>query len=115
MFRSNSNVKQKIDVERENLATRQKLIQNIAQDVKTAYLDMKKSEGDIVYYRKAIDIQTENFNLFQRRYQEGDVSYTEVLIAQQQLTDTQANYYSALIGYKVNEATLERRMGILRQ
>lgn len=115
MYRSNSNVKQKIDVERENIATRQKLIQNIAEEVKTAYLDMKKTEGDISDYGKAVDLRTENFNLFQRRYQEGDVSFTEVLIAQQALIESRADYYRSLIGYKVNEAILERRMGILRQ
>lgn len=115
MYRSNSNVKQKIDVEREDIATRQKLIQNIAEEVKAAHRDMKKTEGDISDYGKAVDLRTENFNLFQRRYQEGDVSFTEVLIAQQALIESRADYYRSLIGYKVNEATLERRMGILRQ
>jgi outer membrane protein len=115
MFRSNATVKEKRQVEQERIAARQKLIQNITEEVKTAYLEMKRTEGDISDYGKAVSLRTENFALFQRRYQEGDVSFTEVLISQQELIQAKADYYRSLIGYRVNQAILERRMGILRQ
>ncbi len=66
-------------------SARQRLVQDISQNVKIAYLDMKTSEGNIDDYRRAVATQTENFRLFQMRYQQGDVSFTDVLIAENSL------------------------------
>ncbi len=115
LFRSNSTVKQRREGIREQVLARQKLVQDISEQVKTAYLQMKKSEGDIQDTRRAVASRSENFRLFQKRYQEADVSYTEVLIAQRDLVLGQAEYYRALIGYRINQAILERAMGILRR
>jgi outer membrane protein TolC len=59
--------------------------------------------------------RSENFRLFQMRYQQGDVSFTEVLIAENDYVRSKANYYGALVYYRINEAILERQMGILRR
>jgi outer membrane protein len=115
LFRSNSTVKARREAIREQVLVRQKLVQDIWQQVKTAYVAMKRSEGDIGDFRRAVDARTENFRLFQKRYQEGDVSYTEVLIAQQNLVLSQADYYRSLINYRINLAVLERSMGTLRR
>ena len=99
----------------ELVLARQQLVQDISQNVKIAYLNMKTSEGNIDDYRRAVATQTENFRLFQVRYKQGDVSFTDVLIAENQLVAGKANYYSALIDYRINQAILERAMGILRR
>jgi outer membrane protein TolC len=115
MFRSNSTVKQKREVVNELVLARQRLVQNISQNVKIAYLDMKNSEGNINDYRRMVATRSENFRLFQMRYQQGDVSFTEVLIAENDYVRSKANYYGALVYYRINEAILERQMGILRR
>jgi len=43
------------------------------------------------------------------------VSFTEVLIAENDYVRSKANYYGALVYYRINEAILERQMGILRR
>ena len=94
---------------------RQRLVQDISQNVKLAYLDMKTSERDIDDFRRMVAIRSENFRLFQMRYQQGDVSFTEVIIAENEYVRSKANYYGALVNYRINQAILERRMGILRR
>jgi len=115
LFRSNSTVKARREGIREQVLARQKLVQDIWEQVKIAYVDLKKSEGDIGDYRRAVTIRSENFQLFQKRYREGDVSYTEVLIAQRELVLSKADYYRSLINYRINLAVLERSMGTLRR
>ncbi len=78
-------------------------MQDISEQVKIAYLDVKRAEGDIADYKRAVAIQTENFALFQKRYQQADVSFTEVLIAQQAFILSKANYYTSLINYRINQ------------
>ena len=82
MFRNNSTVKEKREAVNELVLARQQLVQDISQNVKIAYLNMKTSEGNIDDYRRAVATRTENFRLFQMRYQQGDVSFTDVLIAE---------------------------------
>jgi outer membrane protein len=113
-FEKTSTVKQRREGIQEQILARQKLVDDILRDVKAAYLQVKKFEGDIQDYRTALAFRTENFRLFQKRYQEADVSYTEVLIAQRELTLAQADYYRALIGYRITLAVLERAVGLLR-
>jgi outer membrane protein len=115
MFRNNSTVKEKREVVNELVFARQRLVQDISQNVKLAYLDMKTSERDIDDFRRMVAIRSENFRLFQMRYQQGDVSFTEVIIAENDYVNSKVDYYTALINYRVNQAILERRMGILRR
>jgi len=115
LFRSNSTVKARKETVREQVLARQKLVQDIWEQVKTAYAAMKRSEGDIGDFKKAVATRSENFRLFQKRYQEADVSYTEVLIAQRELVLAKADYYRSLINYRINLAILERSMGTLRR
>ena len=115
MFRNNSTVKQKREVVNELVLKRQTLVQDIFQVVKIDYLDMKTSERDINDYRRMVATRSENFRLFQMRYQQGDVSFTEVIIAENDYVNSKVDYYTALVNYRINEAILERAMGILRR
>jgi outer membrane protein TolC len=85
------------------------------QEVKTAYEDMRRSESDIQDNRKAVEFRRESFRINQERYKEQVATYIEVLDAQRQLSLAEGNYIIALIGFKINKAVLERRMGILRE
>jgi outer membrane protein TolC len=83
-------------------------------DVKSAYLDMKRSESDISDNRKAVEYRTENFRINRERYKEQIATYIEVLDAQRQLAQAQGDYYNSLINCRINQAVLERQMGTLR-
>ena len=115
MFKFNSKVKESREAVNEKVFARQRLVQDISQNVKLAYLDMKTSERDIDDFRRMVAIRSENFRLFQMRYQQGDVSFTEVIIAENDYVNSKVDYYTALVNYRVNQAILERRMGILRR
>ncbi len=115
MFKFNSNVKESREAVNEKFFARQRLVQDISQNVKLAYLDMKTSERDIDDFRRMVAIRSENFRLFQMRYQQGDVSFTEVIIAENDYVNSKVDYYTALVNYRINQAILERRMGILRR
>jgi outer membrane protein TolC len=90
------------------------LVEQIMQEVKQSYLDMKRSEEDIQNNKAAVEYRRENFRINQERYKEQVATYIEVLDAQRQLSLAEGDYYISLVGYRINQATLERRMGILR-
>lgn len=100
--------------EARSFVAREQLVEQIMNDVKQAYMDMKRSESDIFDNRKAVEFRRENFRINQERYKEQVATYVEVLDAQRQLSLSEGDYYTSLIGYKLNRATLERQMGILR-
>ncbi len=114
MFRSRETVKERRTSQARTFVQRELLVEQIMNDVKTAYVDMKKAESDIADNRKAVEYRQENFRINQERYKEQVATYIEVLDAQRQLAQAQGDYYISLIGYKIGRAFLERRMGILR-
>jgi outer membrane protein TolC len=114
MFRTRETVKERRSTHARAFVQRELLVEQIMNDVKTAYVDMKKAESDISDNRKAVEFRQENFRINQERYKEQVATYIEVLDAQRQLAQAQGDYYVSLIGYKIGRAYLERRMGILR-
>ena len=113
-FRRRMSVQEKRVSEARSFVAREQLVEQIMNDVKQAYMDMKRSESDIFDNRKAVEFRRENFRINQERYKEQVATYVEVLDAQRQLSLSEGDYYTSLIGYKLNRATLERQMGILR-
>jgi outer membrane protein TolC len=85
------------------------------EEVKIAYVNMKRSESDIQNNRAAVEYRAENFRINQERYKEQVATYIEVLDAQRQLAQAQGDYYISLVGYRINQAILERQMGTLRR
>lgn len=114
LFRKRMSVQEKRVSEARSFVAREQLVEQIMNDVKQAYMDMKRSESDIFDNRKAVEFRRENFRINQERYKEQVATYVEVLDAQRQLSLSEGDYYTSLIGYKLNRATLERQMGILR-
>ncbi|MBM4325896.1 MAG: TolC family protein [Deltaproteobacteria bacterium] len=114
MFRTRETVKERRASQAKAFVARELLVEQIMQDVKQAYADMKRSESDIFNNKKAVEFRTESFRINRERYKEQVATYTEVLDAQRELAQAQGDYYISLIQYRINRALLERRMGTLR-
>ena len=114
LFRRRETVKERRASQARAFVAREQLVEQVMEEVKFAYIDMKRSESDIENNRKAVEFRRENFRINQERYKEQVATYIEVLDAQRQLALAQGNYYISIMGYKINRALLERRMGILR-
>ena len=115
MFRRRETVQERRASQARTFVARELLIEQIMQEVKSAYEDMKRAESNIRDNRAAVEFRQESFRINQERYKEQVATYTEVLDAQRQLALAQGDYYISLIGYRINQAILERAMGILRQ
>lgn len=115
MFRRRETVQERRASQARTFVARELLIEQIMQEVKNAYEDMKRAESNIRDNRAAVEFRQESFRINQERYKEQVATYTEVLDAQRQLALAQGDYYISLIGYRINQAVLERSMGILRQ
>jgi len=85
--------------------SREKLLDNIRLEIKSAYLDLKSSAQKIEVARTAITQAEENLRLQQLRYKEGAGTTTEVLDAVTLLTTTESNSWKSLYGFKRAEAT----------
>jgi outer membrane protein TolC len=113
-FRRRETVQERRAAHARAFVAREQLVEDIMEEVKQAYLLMKRSESDIENNRKAVEFRRENFRINKERYKEQVATYTEVLDAQRELSQAEGDYYTSLIEYRINLAALERRMGILR-
>ncbi len=114
MFRSHETSKTRRVSEARAFVGREQLVENIMSEVKQSWLAMKRSESDVVDNRKAVEFQRENFRISRHLYSEQVATYTEVLDAQRQLANALGDYYTSLIGQRINTAILERKMGVLK-
>lgn len=114
MFRRRETVQERRASQARSFVAREQLVEQVMEEVKLAYLDMRRSESDIENNRKAVEFRRENFRINQERYKEQVATYIEVLDAQRQLSVAEGDLITSLIGYKINQANLERRMGIIR-
>jgi outer membrane protein TolC len=114
MFKRRSVVSERRTAEARAFVNRELLVETIMNEVKQAYEDMKRSEKDIADNKAAVEFRSENFRINQERYKEQVATYVEVLDAQRQLSLSEGDYYISLMGYKINTAILQRKMGILR-
>ena len=114
MFKKRSTVSERRTSEARAFVNRELLVETIMNEVKQAYEDMKRSEKDIADNKAAVEFRSENFRINQERYKEQVATYVEVLDAQRQLSLSEGDYYISLMGYKINTAILQRKMGILR-
>jgi outer membrane protein TolC len=115
IFRRRETVKERRASQARTFVAREQLVEQIMEEVKNAYLDMKRSESDIQNNRAAVEFRRENFRINQERYKEQVATYIEVLDAQRQLSLAEGDYYISLVGYRINQAILERQMGTLRR
>ena len=114
MFGFRETVQERRATQARAFIARQQVVEQIMSDVKQSYQNMKRSERDIADNRKAVEFRTENFRINKERYKEQVATYIEVLDAQRQLALSEGDLYISQAGYRINQATLERQMGILR-
>ena len=90
---------------------KENILDNIALEVKQAFLRTKESEKNITTIEKAIEQAKENLRITEERYKEQVSTTTDVLVAQTLLTETMTNYYNALYDFKIAKAVLYRVIG----
>ncbi|HUI44691.1 MAG TPA: TolC family protein [Nitrospirota bacterium] len=90
---------------------RDKTLDTIRLEVKSAYLDLKSSALKIEVTKTAIDQARENLRLQRLRYQEGVGTATDVLDAVTLLSTAESNSWKALYDMKRAEAKLLYAMG----
>ncbi len=114
MFRKRSTVAERRTTEARTFVNRELLVETVMNEVKQAYEDMQRNYKNIADNKASVEFQSENFRINQERYREQVATYVEVLDAQRQLQLAQGNFYISICGFKISQATLERKMGILR-
>jgi outer membrane protein len=87
------------------------LVEVIVLEVKNDYLNMQVAEKNISVAEKAIEQAEENLRMNEERYKYQVATQTDVLNAVTLLTQARTNYYSALSGFNIAKAQLERSMG----
>ncbi|MDD4861162.1 MAG: TolC family protein [Smithellaceae bacterium] len=102
---------------RENQAMDQtrELNDQIALEIKNAFLVLQEAESQIAVSQKVIEQAEENFRIAEARYKERVARSTEVLDAQTLLTKAKAEYANALADYNIAHARLQRAMGVVHQ
>ncbi len=85
----------------------------VALDVKNAWLAVKEAEKLIAVTRTSIEQAEENYRINQERYREQVSRMTDVLDALTLLTFARASWSNALSDYHIALAALERAMGVI--
>jgi len=79
--------------------------------VKSAFVNLKVAEKNIQTAKESLTHAKENLRITNLQYQQQITTSTEVLDARTFLTQAETNYYSALYGYMMSMAELERAIG----
>jgi len=93
-------------------ANEESLRQQIQLDIQQAYLNLQAAEASIATAELASAQAKENLDLANGRYAAGVGSPIEVSDAFATYVAAQANYTSALSNYKIDQATIEKAMGV---
>lgn len=86
--------------------------EKIELDVRKAYNNLIASEKNILTIQIAVKQAEEEYTIAQVKYDEGVGTNLEVMDAQEKLTESQTNYFSALYNYNVSKAQLDKAMGV---
>ena len=84
----------------------------ITLEVKNAFLLLQEAEKQVHVTKKAIEQAEENFRINTERYREQVGTTTDVIDAQTLLTKAKADHSNALGDFNINQARLERAMGV---
>ena len=109
--RTRFGVKEKLSRLSQAKLRKEQVLDNIALEVKQAYLKVQESHKNITTIEKAIEQAKENLRITEERYKEQVSTTTDVLVAQTLLTETMTNYYNALYDFKIAKAILYRGLG----
>ncbi|MEN6375192.1 MAG: TolC family protein [Smithella sp.] len=86
----------------------------IVLEIKHAYLNLQEAEKQIAVSEKVIEQADENFRIARERFKENVATSTDVLDAETLLTKAKADYANALGDFNINQAILDRAMGIIQ-
>lgn len=89
---------------------------NMAEDairleVKQAYLDLTVADENIRTAEQTLGQAKENFRITNVQYQENIIASIDLIDARTDLTRSESNYFSALYGYQIAAADLDRAIG----
>ena len=84
----------------------------ITLETRSAYINMKTAEQNILDTAAAVKLAEESYSIAQVRYEEGVDILLTVADAQEKLTQARSNYYTALYQYNLSRAALEKAMGV---
>ena len=65
MFRTRETVKERRASEARAFVAREQLVEQVMEEVKLAYVDMRRSESDIANNKAAVEYRRENFRINQ--------------------------------------------------
>lgn len=99
--------------ENQAISSSRELNDQIALEIKYAYLLLQEAESQIAVSQKVIRQAQENFRISEERYQQNISTSTVVLEAQTLLTKAKSEYANALGDYNINYARLQRAMGTI--
>ena len=85
---------------------------NVRLETRSAYFRMKAAEENIDAAASAVKQAEESCMIAEVRYEEGVDILLNLTDAQEQLTQAQSNYYTALYEYNLYRAALAKAMGI---
>jgi len=86
----------------------------ITLEVKNAFLLLHEAQKQLQVTRKSIEQAEENFRINTERYKEQVGTSTDVIDAQTLLTKARADHFNALGDLNIQQARLERAMGVTR-
>jgi outer membrane protein TolC len=85
----------------------------MALEIKNAYLNLQEAETQITVSEKVIEQADENFRIAQERFKESVATSTEVLDALTLLTRARSEYATSLGDFNISYAKLQRAMGTI--
>jgi outer membrane protein TolC len=85
----------------------------MALEIKNAYLNLQEAEKQITVSEKVIEQAQENFRIAEERFKESVATSTEVLDALTLLTRAKSEYATSLGDFNISYAKLQRAMGTI--
>lgn len=112
--RSRRTVSKRLVAEAQSDVDKKYLIEQIVQQVHSAYLQLERSKSDVIETKKEVSYRQEQFSLVKKQYNEQLATYLNVMDAQTGLDRAKTNHFAAVTDHLITLATLQRQMGILR-
>jgi len=88
--------------------------QQIIKEVRQAVRSVETSQYALKVLAQSWALAKETYQLRSLSYDQGLITSTEFLFAQQELTSTETSYFSALMDYEVTLVHLDKTLGVLR-
>lgn len=83
----------------------------VESDVRSAYLDMGTSSGQVEIAQKNLQVAKESLDLTRQRFDAGVTDNVEVVQAQEAVANANLDYINSVFAYNVSKLSLARAMG----